>query len=63
MGEKMKQNRGGYVVGDTMKMAWDVGSVNDQKKSCDEVKNSPRLLLGVMDVLKWAGWIVTLGGD
>ena len=40
MEEKIKQNRGGCGVGDTMKMAWDVGSVNDEKKSCDEVKNS-----------------------
>ena len=45
-----------------MKMAWDVGSVNDEKKSCGKVKNFPRLP-GVMDVLKWAGWIVTLEGD
>ena len=45
-----------------MKMAWDVGSVNDEKKSCYEVKNLERLLLSVMDV-KLAGLMVTLGGD
>ena len=36
---KIKQRRGGCGVGDTLKMAWDVGSVNNEKKSCDEVKN------------------------
>ena len=39
MKEKIKQKRGGCRVGDTMKMAWDVGSINDKKKSCDDVKN------------------------
>ena len=45
MEEKIKQNQGGFGVGDTMKMAWDVGSINDEKKSCDEVKNFPVILL------------------
>ena len=36
MEDKIKQKRGGC---DIIKMAWDVGSVNDEKKSCDEVKN------------------------
>ena len=53
MEEKIKQKRGGCGVGDAMKMAWDVGRVNEK---------FPRLLLGVMDV-KLAGLIVTLGGD
>ena len=44
-----------------MKMTWNVGSVNDEKRSCDEVKIS-WLLLSVMDV-KPAGLMVTLGGD
>ena len=39
MEEKIKQKRGECGVGDIMKMAPDVGSVNDEKKSCDEVKN------------------------
>ena len=44
-----------------MKMTWNVGSVNDEQRSCDEVKIS-WLLLSVMDV-KPAGLMVTLGGD
>ena len=28
-------------MGNTMKKAWDVGIVNDEKKSCDEMKNFP----------------------
>ena len=39
MEEKIKEKRGGCGVGDITKMAWDVGSVNDEKKSWDEVKN------------------------
>ena len=39
MEEKITQKQGGCGVGDTMKMAWDVSGVNDEKKSCDEVKN------------------------
>ena len=39
MEEKVKQKQSGCGVGDTMKMVWDVGSVNDEKKSCDEIKN------------------------
>ena len=41
MEEKTKQNQDGCGVGDTMKMTWDVGSVNDEKKSCDKMKNFP----------------------
>ena len=48
-------------MGDTTKMAWNVGSANDKKRSCGEVKNF-HVLLGVMDV-KPARLIVTLGGD
>ena len=39
MEEKIKQKRRGCGVGDTIKMAWDVGSVNDEKKFCDKVRN------------------------
>ena len=39
MEEKTKQKQGGSGVGDTMKMAWNVGSVNDEKRPCAEVKN------------------------
>ena len=39
MEEKIKQKGGGCEVGDTMKMAWDVGSINEEKNSCDEVKH------------------------
>ena len=42
MEEKMKQNQGGCGVGDTMKTAWDVESVNDEDKSCDEVETFQR---------------------
>ena len=38
MEEKTKQ-QGGSGVGDTMKMVWNVESVNDEKRSCGEVKN------------------------
>ena len=38
MEERIKQKQVGCGVGDTG-MTWDVGSVNDEKKSCDEVKN------------------------
>ena len=31
MEEKTKQKQGGSGVGDTMKIAWNVGSVNDEK--------------------------------
>ena len=48
-------------MGDTTKMVWNVGSVNEEKRFCGEVKNF-QVLLGVMDV-KPAGLIVTLGGD
>ena len=33
MEEKTKQKQGGSGVGDTMKIAWNVGSVNDEKTS------------------------------
>ena len=33
MEEKIKQKRGGCGVGDTMKIAWDVESVNGEKKA------------------------------
>ena len=39
MEEKIKQNQGGCGVGGTMKMTCDVGSINDEKKPCDKVKN------------------------
>ena len=39
MEEKIRQERGGYRVGDTMRTKWDVGGINDEKTSCDEVKN------------------------
>ena len=39
MEEKIKQKQGGCGLRDTMKMAWGVGSINDEKKSCDKVKN------------------------
>ena len=45
-------------MADTMKKAWNVGSVKTRKKCCGEVKKLPRLLLGVIDV-KPAGLIVT----
>ena len=39
MEEKTKQKQGGSGAGDTMKMAWNVGSVNDEKRPYAEVKN------------------------
>ena len=39
MEEKTKQKQGGCRVGDTMKMEWNMGSVNDKKRSCGEAKN------------------------
>ena len=39
MEEKTKQNQGGIGLGDTMKMVLNVGSVNDKKSSCGEVKD------------------------
>ena len=39
MEEKTKQKQGGSGVGDTMKITWNVGSVNDEKSSCGEVRN------------------------
>ena len=39
MEEKIKQKRGWCGMGDAMKMACDVGRVNDEKKSCEGVKN------------------------
>ena len=39
MGEKIKQKQGGCGVGDATIMAWDLGSINGEKKFCDEVKN------------------------
>ena len=39
MEEKIKQKRRWCGMGDTMKMACDVGRVNDEKKSCEGVKN------------------------
>ena len=39
MGQKTKQKQGGSGVGDTMKISWNVGSVNNEKRSCGEVKN------------------------
>ena len=39
MEQKIKQKQGECGVGDTMKIAWDVGGVNGEKKSCDKVEN------------------------
>ena len=39
MEEKTKQKQGGSAVGATMKMAWNVAIVNDEKSYCSEVKN------------------------
>ena len=39
MEEKTKQKQDGSGMGDTMQITWDVGSVNDEKRSCGEVKN------------------------
>ena len=39
MEEKTKQKQSGSGVEKTMKMAWNVGSVNDEKRSCGEVKD------------------------
>ena len=39
MEEKTKEEQGGIRVGDTMKMAWNVESVNFETKCCGEVKN------------------------
>ena len=58
---KNKQKQGGNGVGDTMKMTWNVGSINDEKRSFGE-ENISWLLLGVIDV-KPIGLMVTLGGD
>ena len=38
MEEKTKQEQGRSRVGDTMKLACNVESVNDEKRSCGEVK-------------------------
>ena len=45
-------------MADTMKKAWNVGSVKMRQKCCVEVKKLPRLLLSAID-MKPAGWIVT----
>ena len=37
--DKTKQKQGGSGMGDTMNIVRNVGSVNDEKKSCGEVKN------------------------
>ena len=37
MEDKTKQKQGGSRVADTMKITWNVGIVNDEKKSCGEV--------------------------
>ena len=58
----MKEKQVGSGVGDTMKLTWNVGIANDEKRSCSEVKKFPRLLLGLMD-MKPAGLIVAPGGD
>ena len=60
MKRKANKNKVG-LEWETTKMAWNVGSANDEKRSCGEVKNF-HVLLGVMDV-KPARLIVTLGGD
>ena len=39
MEQKTKQRQGGSGVGDTMKILWNVGVVNNKKRSCGEVKN------------------------
>ena len=39
MEEKTQQKQGGSRVGDTMKITWNVESVNNEKRSCSEVKN------------------------
>ena len=36
--EKTKEKQGGSGAADTMKMAWNVGSVKTRKKCCGEVK-------------------------
>ena len=38
MEDKTKQ-QGGSGVGYTLKITWNIGSVNDEKRSCSEVKN------------------------
>ena len=38
--EKTKQKQGGSGVGDTMKITWNVGSVNDKKRYYGEVNIS-----------------------
>ena len=58
MEEQTKQKEGGSGVGDTMKMAWNMGSIKTGKRCCVEEKNFSRLLLGVIDV-KPAELIVT----
>ena len=58
MEEQTKQKEGGSGVGDTMKMAWNVGSIKTGKRCYVEEKNFSRLLLGVIDV-KPAELIVT----
>ena len=39
MEEKAKEKQGESEVGHLMKMAWNVESVNDEKRSCGQVKN------------------------
>ena len=46
-----RENQGGSRVADTMKMAWNVGSVKTRKECWGEVKNFlKKLLLGVIDM-------------
>ena len=37
--EKTKQKQSGKGVGDAMQITWNVGSINDEKKACGEMKN------------------------
>ena len=39
MEEKTKQKQGESGVEDIMQITWNAGSVNDEKRSCGEVKN------------------------
>ena len=39
MEEKTKQKQGESGVEDTMQITWNAGSVNDENRSCGEVKN------------------------
>ena len=38
MEAKTKQKQGGSGIEDTMKITWNVGTVNDEKRSCSSVQ-------------------------